>query len=386
MIRSAALSIIGLVLAAGTARAQPAYLIDTHVHLEHQTTLSDGAAAAIDSMDHLRMRSIVWMPPPQPQGIRDIYEADKLRAAVDKYPGRIFIAGGGGSLNGILQATAPDAVTDAVAQKFRAQAEQLAGLGIVAYGEIALHHLSMRPMGPQHPYEVTAADHPLMLILADIAAAKGLPIDIHIDLVPQDMPLPDRPVFNASNPATLTANLPGFERLLAHNERAKIMWAHAGSDVLGTRTPALERELLRRHPNLYMSLRLSRGAPLPSIAFDETLQLKPVWLDLLREFPDRFVLGSDFFYGGGGRRGPQEESLENLWRLLCQLPAELADRIAHGNAEKIYNLPVAASAAVTASDFKPCVETAQTPAARPGMRPGGPGGQMPMGGPGRRGF
>src|SRR4029078_6949894 len=130
---------------------------------------------------------------------RDIYEADKLRVAIDKYPGRVFLAGGGGSLNLTLQQTPPDDVTDAVARKFRADAERLTTLGIVGFGEIAIHHLSMRPMGPQHPYEATAADHPLLLLLADIAAAKGLPIDVHLDAVPDDMPLPDRPVFNTTN-------------------------------------------------------------------------------------------------------------------------------------------------------------------------------------------
>jgi predicted TIM-barrel fold metal-dependent hydrolase len=192
-------------------------------------------------------------------------------------------------------------------------------------------------MGPNHPYESVPADHPLLLALADIAAEKLRPIDLHIDLAPSDMPLPSRPAFNATNPPMLKANMAGFERLLDHNAATKIIWAHAGTDPLGTRNPTIERQLLQRHANLYMSLRLGRSGPTPDFALDETDNLKPTWLALIRDFPGRFVLGSDFFYGGS--RGPGEDEFKNFWRLLCQLPADLADRIAYRNAEALYNLP-----------------------------------------------
>lgn len=345
-----------LLLSAPWAGADMPYIIDAHAHLN---TIAGGfggvrgarggpgspdfqgaVEAAIGRMDRHGIRRILLMPPPMPPGARAAYELDQLHFAVEKYPDRVSLAGGGGSLNAMIQSTPADAVTDEIKQRFREQAESIIAAGAVAFGEIAAHHLSLRRMGPMHAYEYVPPDHPLLLLLADISAEKGVPIDLHLDLVPGDMDLPDRPIFNPTTPAHLKDNLAGFERLLDHNPKAKIIWAHAGTDPLGTRVPKIQRELLRRHPNLYMSVRVSAGAPPPFFALDRALVLKPEWLALLRDFPDRFVLGSDFFHAAGSaQRGPDEQGLENFQALLRQLPPDLAEAIAHGNAEKLYHLP-----------------------------------------------
>lgn len=328
-------------------------IIDTHIHLNNgvgprnQIDLPsrpdfEGAVdAAIVRMDRFGIRRSLLMPPPMPPAARAAYDIEALQFAVKKYPDRIFLLGGGGSLNALIQGTSADAVTEDIKQRFRARAEQIAASGAVAFGEIASHHLSLRRMGPQHAYEWSPPDHPLLLLLADLAAEKGMPIDLHLDLVPEDMERPDRPVFNPATPSHLKANLAGFERLLNHNRNARIIWAHAGTDPLGTRTPQIERALLTRHPNLYMSLRVGVGGTRPFVALDETLTLKPEWLALLQDFPDRFVLGSDFFHGAGGniQRGPSEDGLENYGALLRQMPPDLADAIAHRNAENIFRMP-----------------------------------------------
>jgi predicted TIM-barrel fold metal-dependent hydrolase len=326
-----------MAVATAAGRCEPAYIIDTHVHADPLGTLPGAVMDAITAMNHYRIQRIVLMSPPAPRGRPNSYDVQNLRFALQKYPDRISLAGGGSSLNGMIQATAVDAATAPVVQKFRAMAGQLLEEGAVAFGEIAIHHLSLLRMGPRHPYESVPADHPLLLVLADIAAERQRPIDVHLDLVSADMPLPPRPIFNPATPAMLTGNRTGFERLLDHNPAAKIVWAHAGTDPLGTRNPGIERELLQRHANLFMSLRLGRGGPGPSFALDDSATLKPGWLALLRDFPDRFVLGSDFFYGG--KRGPGEDEFQNFWRLLCQLPDDLATKIAFRNAAQIYRLP-----------------------------------------------
>src|SRR6185295_16655108 len=95
-------------------------------------------------------------------------------------------------------------------------------------------------------------------------------------------------------------NLGAFERLLAHNRGAKIVWAHAGSDPVGHWTPALSRELLARHPNLHMSLRMpARPVPdglSPHLAIGSQGQVNPEWVELVRQHPDRFVIGGDQFF------------------------------------------------------------------------------------------
>jgi len=338
---------IGLSLVLLTAPpgfAQAPGIIDTHAHIpgggQRGTDFRGSLDAAVGRMDQYGIRRSIIMPPPMVAGMPGVYDIESYGFARQTYAGRLLSGGGGGSLNAMIQSTAPDAVTDEIRQAFRTRAEQIAAAGAAVFGEISLHHLSLRPMGPQHPYEWTPPDHPLLKLLADIAAEKNIPLDLHLDLVPEDMNLPDRPVFNASNPALLKANMAAFERLLAHNRGARIVWAHAGTDPLGTRTPQIQRELLSRNPNLYMSLRLGGAAPPPVFALGSDKKLKPFWLALLRDFPDRFVIGTDFFHssGAGSRRGPGEETLENYRAALTQMPSELAAAIAHGNAERIYRL------------------------------------------------
>lgn len=330
-------------LLAGNAFAQSVPMVDTHSHLDHGGNLASMGAAldqAVADMDRIGVRFSILLPPPQVTQLRVVYDCDQLTFAARRHPQRIGVVGGGGTLNPMLQNTDAGSVDDGVRRRFRTAAEEVLACGALGFGEIAAHHLSLGRMGAQHPYEWIPPDHPLMLLLADIAAEKGVPIDLHLDLVPADMPRPDRPNFNAANPAILKENLAGFERLLAYQRGARIIWAHAGSDPLLTRVPALQRQLLSRHPNLYMSLRPgpAKGGPPPAIAFDDGGALKPAWIDLIREFPDRFVLGSDEFHPSfaDARRTP---GIDGLRLLVERLPAEIRTRVAHENAERLFRLP-----------------------------------------------
>lgn len=334
-----------LYLAAPLRAAGPAF-IDTHAHLEHVGGTAQFASAiegVLAVMDRLDISRSLLMPPPQGPNNPFFYDIEDLRRVLDRHPGRFLLLGGGGTLNPMIHRTAPDAVTESVRQKFRQRAEELLALGALGFGEITVHHLSLPQMGSFHPYESVPADHPLLLLLADIAAEKNVPIDIHFDAAPHDIePLPPPLPQNRNNPAGIKANLEAFERLLAHNRGAKIVWAHAGGDPLRTRTPQLCRELLARHPNLYMSVRLGRGAPHPAYAFDDANRLKPMWLKLIGDFPDRFVLGSDIFHPpqqSQVRAANMKVALDNLRLFLEQLPPELARRLASENAGKLYRLP-----------------------------------------------
>ncbi|MBI4985104.1 MAG: amidohydrolase family protein [Rhodocyclales bacterium] len=331
---------LSALLIAAAVRAEPLPIIDTHAHLDGM--IGQFAAAldfALGDMErHGIVRSLL-LPPPQPPGFRFPYDLDELRFAAARQPQRIGVVAGGGTLNPLIHGIEAAQVSAEQGQRFRSAAEEILKDGALAFGEIALHHLSSARMGERHPYESVAADHPLLLLLADIAAEKGVPIDLHLDVVPQDMPLPPGP-FNAATPRELAANLPAFERLLAHNRKAAVIWAHAGADPLRTRTPAMQRELLARHPNLYMSLRIGRGGPDPSAAMTEDAQLKPEWRALLIEFPDRFVIGSDSFHPPHAnlRRTPAA-ALAFSRALVEQLPAAVGRAVAYENAVRLYRLP-----------------------------------------------
>ena len=206
---------------------------------------------------------------------------------------------------------------------------ELLRLGAGGFGELTAEHFQGAT-----PYQSAPADHPLFLLLADIAAEHGVPIDLHMEAVPQTMPLP-APLKSPPNPPQLRANLAAFERLLAHNPHARIICAHAGRDNTGHRTPALCRRLLQAHPNLYMDVKidpLNPGKNSP-LANGVTGAIKPEWLQLFRDFPDRFVVGTDQHYPEPPR-GPQR--WEAIVVMLNQLPADLQKKIGMENATWLF--------------------------------------------------
>jgi predicted TIM-barrel fold metal-dependent hydrolase len=346
------LVLAGFSLAASVAFGQDADLplIDTHAHLnfvnmgKRQSTMDfpAGVDGALARMERFGFRRTILMPQPSPPDTNNAWELQKLDFAVKQFPEQISRGGGGGTLNPMIQATAPEAVDESVRAKFRAAADAVLASKPVVLGEVTAHHVSMKAMGPQHGYESVPADHPLLLMLVDIAAQADLPVDFHFDLVPEDMERPDLPIFNDKTPMSLEGNLASFERLLAHNPKAIVIWAHAGTDPLRTRNIEIQRRLLRKYPNLMMSLRLAgKGNVSPVIALDSDTRFKPVWVELFKEFPDRFVLGSDYFHGplNAPGRGPEEAALSNYQTALKKLPREVGEALAYRNAMRIFKLP-----------------------------------------------
>ncbi|MBO9537693.1 amidohydrolase family protein [Herbaspirillum sp.] len=319
--------------------AESPTFIDVHAHFQSGVNLSQGEKTALQWMDQFGISRSLLMSPPSVGDNKNRYDIEDLLFLTRDYPTRFSVLGGS-SLNVMLHSISADRVDDSDRARFRARALQIADLGAVGYGEIAALHVSVPLMGQQHRYENIPADHPLLLLLADIAAERGLPIDLHCDLVPEEMPLPPVLRANKSNPDVLSENLNSLQRLLAHNPRAQIVWSHVGFEPLLTRNPQLVRTMLKQFPNLSMSFRLNRGHIKPAAALNPEREVKPVWLALLGEFPDRFMLGSDAFYDTDGtiKRGSSKEGLENFQHLLQALPEPVRTAVASGNAERIYHL------------------------------------------------
>lgn len=194
-------------------------------------------------------------------------------------------------------------------------------------------------MNPRHPYESAPPDHPLFLLLADIAARYDVPMDIHMEAVPREMPMPQiERLSSPRNPDVLRPNIAAFERLLAYNRKAKIIWAHAGWCNTGRRTTALMDELLGRHPNLYMSIKIGRDSFPENRPLNRYREIKPEWLNLLRRYPDRFLMGSDHFYVSPRipRRMPRHAEASKIF--LSQLPLEIAGKVGYKNAVTLFKL------------------------------------------------
>ena len=203
-------------------------------------------------------------------------------------------------------------------------------MGAIGFGEMTAEHVSRRP---GHPYITAPPDHPLFLHLAEIAAEYDVPIDFHMEAVPDDMATPDALKFNP-NPEKLRANIRRFERLLAHNRKAKFIWSHAGWGNTGKRTPALMRRLLMEHSNLFMSLKIKKSGLRGISPIDRTRQIRNVWMGLLNDFPNRFMIGSDYKLKGKGLPGGKSQQIPR--NFLRQLPPRLAQKVGFENAKRVF--------------------------------------------------
>ena len=327
--------------------------IDVHVHpsvgrgltLDAEGTIK----AAIAAMDANHIGLMVLMPQPMVNSVNrrgDLVQPIPVEQWIDetrKYRDRFVVMGGGGSLNAMIHDESPDGrPNEELKKRFVQRAEEILNIGAVGFGEVAVSHLSMVP---GQPFMDVPADHPLLLLLADIAAQHHTVIDVHFDPVLEDIPRPD--YVSGDSPATIKRNIDAFEHFLEHNRRAKISWAHVGSDRLSFWTAKFTRDILAKHANLYMSLRMfpsksGLNYPLTDNGISDD------WMQTFRKFPDRFFIGGDQFFLPPGLRnktGPgakfarmSQNTREQVNRFLTYLPPDIARKFAYENAVRIYKL------------------------------------------------
>jgi amidohydrolase family protein len=142
------------------------------------------------------------------------------------------------------------------------------------------------------------ADTPVVRRLVALAVEHDLPLHAHSDAL-------------------------AVERLFSVNPKVKILWAHAGM----TETTATVGRMLENHPLLWVEL---------SYRSDVTNagRLDPGWRDLFVHFPDRFITGSDTWTPSRWAEVPALAKLTRGW--LRELPQDVAEKIAYGNAARLY--------------------------------------------------
>lgn len=317
--------------------------IDTHFHVvgdkgEHGG-FEQAAKRVLAIMDEAGIRMAIVMSPPRPF---KSFDMDELLTLQKLHPTRFAVMGGGGTLNPMIQEAAHSKV---LSPELRKEFETIAGKiiadGAKGFGEITAHHVSLNP---GHGYESVPADHPLLLLLADIAARHDVPIDLHFDPVPEDVSTPSE-LSSPKNPPQLKENVSAFERLLEHNRKAKIVWAHAGSDPVGFYTPELVRALMQKHPNLYCSIRTTHRSNNPMR--HPMRGVNAAWIAVVKAFPERFVMGTDSFTLTSGYTGPNGPKVfegkshiqrEGVNAVLTYMGGDLAEKVGRTNAVRIYNL------------------------------------------------
>lgn len=319
---------------ASTPVAAISPFIEVHTHLEPKDS-AGSVQAALGAMRLENASKMIFSPSPFTPDDPARFDDEVLIAAEKDHRDKLAFLGGGGSLNVMVQeAVLSNNAGPEIQKRFKERAEAIVRQGASGFGEMTAEHFATTPTSY---YESAPADHPLFLLLADVSAEHGgLPIDLHMEAVPKALPLPAG-LRSPPNPPQLHENIAAFERLLAHNLRAKILWAHEGWDNTGSRTVDLSRRLLEAHPNLYMEIKVDpievgKNSPL---ANGGTGTLKPEWLKLFQDFPDRFVIGSDQHYPEPAK-GPQRWQSAVL--LFNQLPAELRQKIGIDNPTRLYHL------------------------------------------------
>jgi predicted TIM-barrel fold metal-dependent hydrolase len=333
-VMSAGQSASGAAKSSGMTEPVPALtpFVDDHTHFDEKD-IPATIRTSLAALGRENAAMIFLQMPPDTFDHPGHYDAEVILAAAKQHPGKLAVLGGGGTLNAmIMQAVATGDAGPEVQRKFKDRAEKLLREGVIGFGEMTAEHFDGLT-----PYQTAPPDHPLYLLLADIAADHGVPIDIHMEAVPQDMPLPTD-LKSPPNSPRLHANIAAFERLLDHNPRANIIWAHLGSDFTGFRTVELDRRLLEKHPNLYMEIKTDPKAPGKNYPLGADGKIKPDWYKLFTDFPDRFVLGSDQHY-------PEPKGEDMRWQQLIllfnQLPPDVRKKIGTENIAHIYGNSVA---------------------------------------------
>ncbi|MDH4427606.1 MAG: amidohydrolase family protein [Acidovorax sp.] len=164
-----------------------------------------------------------------------------------------------------------------------------------------------RGIGEFHLYDSANANGPIAKKLMVLAEQRSLVVLAHVDDAAIDL---------------LMAHTPSQGRSM------QLIWAHTG---IGGAPVERVDALMARYPGLVGELSYR-----PDLVCDND-QLCPVWRALLLKYPDRFVIGSDTWVN---QRWQYYESLMQGYRTwLGGLPADVAQKVAWGNAARLFGLP-----------------------------------------------
>ncbi|MCO7517447.1 amidohydrolase family protein [Pseudomonas guariconensis] len=161
------------------------------------------------------------------------------------------------------------------------------------------------------------ANNEAMTRIYHLAAERDLPVLIHSNVTSK----------RERNPLYLAE----IEEPLRNHPHTRFIWAHAGTSMeihrhqtrMNFLLPLLGR-LLEDYPNLYVDLSWSVLEP---YLLDEQGKPRQAWVELVKRFPDRFMLGSDVV----GRFSSLGEQMHAFDPFLDALPPEVADKVARGN-------------------------------------------------------
>jgi hypothetical protein len=163
-----------------------------------------------------------------------------------------------------------------------------------------------RGLGEFHLYDSADANGPVARKLIVLAEQQQLAVLAHVDDVAIDL---------------LMANAP------SKGQRLRLIWAHTG---IGGAPIERVQALFERYPLLMGELSYRPGLT----CGDGTLC--PEWRALILKHPGRFVIGSDTWVNQ--RWSAYDEIMRGYRTWLADLPPDVAQRVAWGNAAALFDL------------------------------------------------
>jgi predicted TIM-barrel fold metal-dependent hydrolase len=258
-------------------------LIDAHSHVPNAIAID----AYVAAMKRHQVVKVVLL------GVGGVQKDDPawLRAASQKYPDRV-VAG----------LTLADPLSDSAASQLE---RELGRSRAPVIGEVHLRQIGRRAIDRD-------PNNPAFGKILEAAGKAGVPIVIHYELT------------DAAEAA--------LDRALAAHRKTTVVLAHGGEGPPGR----LDR-LLMRNANLFVDLSGMHFQRTPSLA-SESGPLDPGWKALIEKLPDRFLMGVDVWAARLFEPAMLDRLFQWTRRILGELRPDVAERVAHKNAAKLYRL------------------------------------------------
>lgn len=171
---------------------------------------------------------------------------------------------------------------------------------ILKYFEKRLEIPIYKGLGEFHIHNPIDADSPVIKMTVKLAVEQDLFIHVH-------------------------SNSQAVEKIFAYEPHVKVLWAHAGmSDP-----PSVISQMFDRFENLWVDISIREY----EIAPDGILDAK--WEKLFLEHSDRITVGSDTWVNAQWDNYEEIIAFDRTW--LAQLPPDVAEKIAYGNAKRLFD-------------------------------------------------
>jgi predicted TIM-barrel fold metal-dependent hydrolase len=298
--------LLAAALAAGLgvadAQAKELYFVDAHSQIDHFVDQDE----IVPLLDKAGVRHVIL-------SARGKLKPRDMTALAAKYPNRITASvrsKGRHFQNGSKK-------------WYRLMKKQFSKPGFGAVSEVIMWHAQK---GDKAPEVIVPPDDKRVRTVLKGALAKGWPFIIHIEFAA------------ARSAGTFMKKM---EALVSGHPNHPFILIHMGQ--LG---PAEARRLLVSHPNFHfltshanpVVTRLS-SQPWTDL-FDGGETLAPEWKALFIKYPGRFILNFDNVFAD--HWGSYFLKQAELWRkAFSDLPADVASKVAHENAERLWKLPTA---------------------------------------------